>query len=205
MARGDCCASEGRLDGDHGGVGVEDERLVYPAAIDDEEGGDEGVCLGGVEVSHGLDGGEVGEEAGQEGDEAIERPLDDPVRCSLISSCCRRSHTGSNIWSHDGVDIDVGGGIQEAEAKAAVSELPILHPVVAIADLGKNRLTLFIQLGCDEVIIEVQRPIDLGTALALVAPAEAAEHLVALAVAPAARVCDFGGGSGRHVLRSLRQ
>ena len=103
MARGDCCASEGRLDGGHGGAGVGHERSLYPAAIDDEEGGDEVVCLGGVEVSHGLDGGEVGEEADEEGDEAIERALDHHQvrRSSLISSCC----SCSNIWSHDGVDI----------------------------------------------------------------------------------------------------
>jgi hypothetical protein len=70
----------------------------------------------------------------------------------------------ATIWSHDGVDIDVGGGIQEAEAKAAVSELPILQPVVALADLGKNRSTLFIRVASEEVILEVPGPIDLGTA-----------------------------------------
>lgn len=98
-----------------GGAGVE---VAHPALADDEMGGHQGVRGSGVEVGHGLLVGEVGEEVGQERHEAVKR-LPATIRLQVLFWIFRLLWRGSGDGAgEDGVDEDVGDGIQEAEAEA---------------------------------------------------------------------------------------
>ena len=60
---------KGLLDGGPGGP-----EPLHAAVHDDDAGGDEEVGAGQEQVAHGLAVGEVGEEAGEEGNHAVQRP-----------------------------------------------------------------------------------------------------------------------------------
>ena len=163
-----------------GDRGAQVEFILYPAPADDDEGGDERVQLGSVEVRQGLRVGEVREEAGQEGDEAVERPLGHvctrPAAVVLLlpssappASCVRsprrrqwRRRRGTFGVGDDAVDEDVGGGIEEAEAQSVVK----LHLVVDPLDLGKNGSDLIFLFEDAEVVLEVFRAVDADAAAA---------------------------------------
>jgi hypothetical protein len=93
---------------------------------DDEAGGDERVCHGLVEVPHGVRIAEVREEAGQEGEEAVERSLghvhppgDGEIRFSIPQTQLRKTFFFFFLCGEghvdEGVDDDVGDGVEETQ------------------------------------------------------------------------------------------
>ena len=131
MLGGNRCGSEGDLESCLGDEGLSDQ----PAPLDDDEGGDKGVSVGSGEICQGLRVGEVGEEAGEEGDEAVERPLDHAP--SLLSF----GQQFRSIFADEEVDDDIGGRSQETDAGAAAVARRVLRqlrPAVDLLNLGKN-------------------------------------------------------------------
>ena len=175
-------ASEGRFDGCDGGVGRKTEALLHAAVLDDEAGGHEGIQLGLAKIPHGLGFGEVGEEGGQEGDEAVERTpvhVSDHGRFSLL---WKRRHGIFRVDSHgagnENAGDDVGGGVQEPDAEVSVEDPPeLLHLSVAALNLAKKIRSKLVSLlfWDDGLVSQCPRPIDLWLTDAHAAEA-AADH-----------------------------
>jgi hypothetical protein len=89
------------------------------------------------------------------------------ARALLLSSSSsvhprRRRRRGTFGVGDDAVDEDVGGGIEEAEARAVVK----LHLVVDPLDLGKNGSDLILLFEDAEVVLEAFRAVDADAAAA---------------------------------------
>ena len=114
----DHCALESEPEGAVGGRGAWAEALGA-AVLDDDERGNEGVGFGEDKVPDGLPVGEVREEAGEEGDEAIEGALlhvlvDAGERRGPVDGICGGGKHGADDY--------VGDRIEQADAGRRVEE-----------------------------------------------------------------------------------